>query len=85
MAWANSNHLYQLDDYAELQVTTREKKAKPALESVVEKIQQVSWKHSTFMGCMVVGLSLLTFVILDYGPQIHMNKSFVATINLVVA
>lgn len=41
MAWANSNHLYHLDDYAELQVTTREKKAKPALESVVEKIQQV--------------------------------------------
>lgn len=41
MAWANPNHLYQLDEYADLQVVTREQKAKPALENVVEKVQQV--------------------------------------------
>lgn len=41
MAWANPNHLYQLDEYADLQVVTREQKAKPALETVVEKVQQV--------------------------------------------
>lgn len=40
-AWANPNHMYILSEYAELQVATREQKAKPALEAVVDKIQKV--------------------------------------------
>ncbi|KAG2451278.1 hypothetical protein HYH02_003884 [Chlamydomonas schloesseri] len=40
--FASSNQqLYLLQDYAELQVSTREHKAKPALEAIVEKVQKV--------------------------------------------
>eukprot|EP00798_Chlamydomonas_sp_ICE-L_P012760 gene12760-16011_t len=38
---ANPNHLYNLQDYAELQITTREQKARPALETIVDKMQKV--------------------------------------------
>lgn len=38
---SNANHLYQLQEYADLQMTTREHKARPALESIVEKMQKV--------------------------------------------
>ena len=41
MAYCNPNHLYQLEEYADLQLATREQKAKPALEAIAEKIQQV--------------------------------------------
>eukprot|EP00879_Flechtneria_rotunda_P031618 GHRR01034556.1.p1 GENE.GHRR01034556.1~~GHRR01034556.1.p1 ORF type:complete len:266 (+),score=71.90 GHRR01034556.1:18-815(+) len=40
-AWANPNHMYSLQEYGELQVQTREQKAKPALDSIVDKIQKV--------------------------------------------
>jgi dynein heavy chain, axonemal len=40
--WANPNHLYQLQEFTELQVVTREQKAKPALEAIVEKMQKAS-------------------------------------------
>lgn len=42
MSYCNSSHLYQLEEYSDLQVVTREQKAKPALESTSEKVQQVS-------------------------------------------
>ncbi|KAK9828903.1 hypothetical protein WJX72_002692 [[Myrmecia] bisecta] len=41
MSYTNPSHLYQLEEFADLQVATREQKAKPALEAIVEKIQQV--------------------------------------------
>ena len=41
MSYCNPNHLYQLEEYADLQLATREQKAKPALEAIAEKIQQV--------------------------------------------
>eukprot|EP00878_Enallax_costatus_P031474 GHUV01034420.1.p1 GENE.GHUV01034420.1~~GHUV01034420.1.p1 ORF type:complete len:647 (+),score=200.09 GHUV01034420.1:874-2814(+) len=40
LAWANPNHMYTLQEYGELQVATREQKAKPALDSIVDKIQK---------------------------------------------
>lgn len=42
MSYCNSSHLYQLEEYSDLQVVTREQKAKPALESTSEKVQQVT-------------------------------------------
>lgn len=42
MSYCNSSHLYQLEEYSDLQVVTREQKAKPILESTSEKVQQVS-------------------------------------------
>ena len=42
MSYCNSSHLYQLEEYSDLQVVTREQKAKPVLESTSEKVQQVS-------------------------------------------
>ena len=44
MSYCNSSHLYQLEEYSDLQVVTREQKAKPALESTSEKVQQVTWR-----------------------------------------
>ena len=41
MSYCNSSHLYQLEEYSDLQVVTREQKAKPAIESTSEKVQQV--------------------------------------------
>ncbi|KAK3267509.1 hypothetical protein CYMTET_23939 [Cymbomonas tetramitiformis] len=38
---ANGNHLYNLDEYAELQISQRQHKAAPALEAAVERVQQV--------------------------------------------
>ncbi len=49
MSYCNSNHLYQLEEYSDLQVVTREQKAKPALESTSEKVQQVS--HTLQLSC----------------------------------
>ncbi len=49
MSYCNSNHLYQLEEYSDLQVVTREQKAKPALESTSEKVQQAS--HTLQLGC----------------------------------
>ncbi|KAG2501733.1 hypothetical protein HYH03_000233 [Edaphochlamys debaryana] len=40
-ASCNNAHLYALQEFAELQVNTREHKAKPALEGTVEKVQKV--------------------------------------------
>lgn len=40
-AYANPNHTYALQEYGELQSTTREHKAKPALDSIVDRIQKV--------------------------------------------
>eukprot|EP00201_Polytomella_parva_P020499 CAMPEP_0175042260 /NCGR_PEP_ID=MMETSP0052_2-20121109/2450_1 /TAXON_ID=51329 ORGANISM="Polytomella parva, Strain SAG 63-3" /NCGR_SAMPLE_ID=MMETSP0052_2 /ASSEMBLY_ACC=CAM_ASM_000194 /LENGTH=3805 /DNA_ID=CAMNT_0016305023 /DNA_START=33 /DNA_END=11446 /DNA_ORIENTATION=+ len=40
-ATANPNHLYTLQEYADLQAATREHKAKPALENIVDKVQKV--------------------------------------------
>lgn len=40
-ASASANHTCSLAEYGELQVATRERKAKPALDGVVDKIQQV--------------------------------------------
>ena len=42
MSYCNASHLYQLEEYSDLQVVTREQKAKPVLESTSEKVQQVS-------------------------------------------
>ena len=49
MSYCNWNHLYQLEEYSDLQVVTREQKAKPALESTSEKVQQVS--HTLQLSC----------------------------------
>lgn len=38
---ANPNHTYTLQEYGELQAVTREQKAKPALDGVVDRIQKV--------------------------------------------
>jgi hypothetical protein len=40
-AHANPNHTYTLQEYGELQSATREQKAKPALDSIVDRIQKV--------------------------------------------
>lgn len=40
-AHANSNHTYTLQEYGELQSATREQKAKPALDSIADRIQKV--------------------------------------------
>lgn len=40
-AHANPNHTYTLQEYGELQAATREQKAKPALDSIVDSIQKV--------------------------------------------
>lgn len=50
MSYCNSNHLYQLEEYSDLQVVTREQKAKPALESTSEKVQQVRFDCWTSAG-----------------------------------
>lgn len=50
MSYCNSSHLYQLEEYSDLQVVTREQKAKPALESTSEKVQQVTWQYSFLLG-----------------------------------
>lgn len=48
MSYCNSSHLYQLEEYSDLQVVTREQKAKPAIESTSEKVQQVSAASKSF-------------------------------------
>jgi hypothetical protein len=40
-AHANPNHTYTLQEYGELQAVTREQKAKPALDGIVDRIQKV--------------------------------------------
>lgn len=40
-AHANPNHTYTLQEYGELQSATREQKAKPALDSIADRIQKV--------------------------------------------
>eukprot|EP00884_Botryococcus_braunii_P021647 jgi/Botrbrau1/8166/Bobra.357_2s0012.1 len=38
-------HLYQLDEYSDLQVAQREQTTRPAIEAVVERTQQVLFQH----------------------------------------
>jgi hypothetical protein len=37
-----AGHLYQLDEYSDLQVAQREQGTRPALEAIVERVQQVT-------------------------------------------
>lgn len=39
--YANPNHLYSLQEFADLQMVTREQKARPALEGIVDEVQKV--------------------------------------------
>ena len=66
MSYCNSNHLYQLEEYSDLQVVTREQKAKPALESTSEKVQQVS-----AYDCMCLLYVLLLLLALCLGALLH--------------
>ena len=62
MSYCNSNHLYQLEEYSDLQVVTREQKAKPALESTSEKVQQV---------ISLVTAAAVTLTVLQHPHAIH--------------
>lgn len=52
-AYANPNHTYTLQEYGELQAATREQKTKPALESIVDRIQKV--RHPLSQGVKLAG------------------------------
>jgi dynein heavy chain len=40
-SYANPSHLYNLQEYSDLQATTRDQKARPALEQIVDEMQKV--------------------------------------------
>lgn len=53
-AHANPNHTYTLQEYGELQAATREQKAKPALDSIMDRIQKVVQTAAGQQGCVIV-------------------------------
>lgn len=50
-SWAKDSHVYTLQEYADIQVATREQKAKPALEQLAENITKVRASAASRHSC----------------------------------
>lgn len=73
MSYCNSSHLYQLEEYSDLQVVTREQKAKPALESTSEKVQQV-FICCSCIGCITAWAKTKAGLYVQLMSHVAMNK-----------